>query len=91
MLDKEALIEEAETILEKHSLSHEDRVLWQRQLAVLSPEATLFFIDTFDNDAELLTLTTINMKKKIEADDDPQKIQKLIEEEKNELLRLLKT
>lgn len=89
MGNEKILIEKAEEIIQIHGLSDEDIIIWKKQLTVLSSDNLSLFIEIFENDSMLLILATKNMKKKLAAGNDPQKIQVVIDEEKKEIMALL--
>ena len=87
--DKEALLKKAFLILYDNGLSSDDMKLWESRLRDSSADAISLFIDTFENDKELLEMATDNLKKKIEAIKNPEKIQDVVQEEKDTLQRYL--
>ena len=87
--DKEVLLKKASLILYDNGLPSYDMKLWEGRLKDSSADAVSLFIDTFENDKELLEIATSNLKKKIAAIEDPKKIQDLVQEEKDTLEKYL--
>jgi len=86
MNNTQALIEHMEVILRKSTLSAEDKVLWVSRTNELPFEDIAFLIDIFENNEELLVSATTNLKKKIGAGNDLDKIKKVVEEERQEIM-----
>jgi hypothetical protein len=82
MQTKEEFILKAEAILKQGDLSSADMALWQGVFKDTSPAAISLFIDIMQDDATLLPFLTENLKKKIDAGADPDKINKIVEDER---------
>ncbi len=87
--DKNVLLKKANLILYEAGLQSSDMKLWGDKLKNNAVDTISLFIDTFENDKELLKMATSNLNKKVEAIGDPKKIQSLIKEEKETLEKYL--
>ena len=86
MESKEELIIKAKALLAESNVSAEGQSLWISRFEHVNTTALSLFLKVFAEDKELLGLATENLGKKLEAGDDPEKIKKLMEEEKAMLL-----
>ena len=91
MLTKEEFISNAEAILKQGNLSSADAALWHGVFESVSPAAISLFIDIAQDDTTLLPFLTENLKKKIDAGTDPEKINKIVEEERSKFQELAKS
>ncbi len=87
MEDKNIEFKDVQDILEKSPLSQEDKKLWLNRCENMPTEVLASFVSTFSDDAEMLISATETLKNKINAGDDIEKMKKIVEEEKIELLR----
>jgi len=87
--DKDILLKKANLILYEAGLQSSDMKLWGDKLKNSVVDTISLFIDTFENDKELLEMATNNLNKKVGAIGDPEKIQSLIKEEKETLEKYL--
>ncbi len=87
--DKDVLLKKANLILQDAKLQSSDMRLWENKLESSSVEIVSLFLDTFENDIELLKMATGNLKKKIGAVENSEKIKNLIQEEKEVLEKYL--
>lgn len=91
MQTKEEFISKAEAILKQGHLSSADIALWRDVFEKGSAAAVSLFIDIMQDDATMLPFLTENLKKKIDAGADPEKISKIVEEERLQFQELVKS
>lgn len=84
--------QQIQDILEKSSLSAEDRALWHERLESISDTYSYMFFDLFSEDMSGLPKATERMKEKIAAikANDPGKVAEIIREEYDELVEAAK-
>ncbi len=82
---REELIEKAQSIVDESQLEDFDKEMWHERFEELEDPAISLFIDMMAVEPDLLEIVTENVKKKVEAGDDVEKIKTIVEEEKDML------
>lgn len=85
----EKIQEKIEAIFESAGLSEEDRSLWMSRLSVAGDRAKMVFVESFSDDSESLAFFTRDLRSRIDAGDDPEKLAPILEEEKNYFKNIL--
>lgn len=81
MEDKNTLLAEARELLNKSSLTDEEKALWLSRLENAPMELIGMIIELFRDDDFLLPIMTNNLKKKIEAESNPSLYETIMMEE----------
>lgn len=76
------LDDQIQEIFERAGLSESDRELWLSRLSSVSERMKAVFVSIFSDDTELLRFFTGDLKNRIEAGDDQERLAKIIEDER---------
>jgi hypothetical protein len=71
-----------EELFTRANLPEDGRALWRARLAVDSERVKQVFIDTFAEDLEMLTFFTDDLRRRIAAGNDPEKLAAVLDEER---------
>lgn len=85
----EELRQKIEDIFESTGLSEEDRELWRSRLAASDVSFPRTFVTLFDEEREMLTFFTHDLRKRTEAGKDTEKLSSVLQEEKEYFATLL--
>jgi hypothetical protein len=69
-------------IFDAAGLSDDDRLLWLSRLSRSGERFQYFFIESFDGEPDMLEFFTSDLRKRIEAGNDPEKLFLVLAEEK---------
>jgi hypothetical protein len=77
-----ALDDHIERIFENAGLSEEDRALWRSRLASSDERMRAVFVSIFSDDTELLEFFTEDLRDRVAAGRDPEKLAGVLEKER---------
>lgn len=86
---EEELQKKIEAVFVSAGLSEMDKCLWLSRLSLAGERAQRVFVEAFSEDSEMLVFFTRDLRNRIEAGDDPQKLAPILEEEKGYFKDLL--
>lgn len=85
----EDLREKIEDIFEGAGLSEEDRALWSARLSASDDSFSRAFVTLFDTERGMLGFFTDDLRKRIEAGNDHEKLSSVLREEKEYFANIL--
>ena len=89
--DKRSVDERVEEIFERTGLPEDGRALWRARLSASSDRVKLVFVETFSDDVEMLLFFTDDLRKRIDAGNDPEKLKVVLDGEKEYFAGVLST
>ncbi|HWQ59700.1 MAG TPA: hypothetical protein VN420_00945 [Candidatus Fimivivens sp.] len=90
MENKQNSKEKVEDILAASGLSDDDRALWAGRLSEADPSMRGAFVESFEDDYDLLRFFTGDLRRRIEAGNDRQKLDEVLTAEKSFFAERLK-
>ena len=88
-MDSQGARERAKKLIRESPLGADDQKFWEEHSKTLSAIQLAFFADVIEDDPSLLPYITENLKKKIAAGRDPEKIRAVVAEEEAQLQKFL--
>lgn len=85
MPPREDLMKRAKDIIDSSPLDESDKNMWHERFEKLEDASIILFIDMMTVEPDLLEVVTDNVKKKVDAGRDSQKIKTIVEEEREML------
>lgn len=85
----EALREKIENIFEGAGLSEEDRALWLARLSTSDDSFSRAFVMLFDEERGMLGFFTNDLRKRVEAGNNAEKLSSVLQEEKEYFANIL--
>ena len=87
--NQQSLLEQVLSIIESSSLDEEDKKLLTERVPFLSVEVQETLVKIHQEDPEFLGMMVENLKLKLDAQDNPDKIAEIVEKERAELTRIM--
>lgn len=91
LISEEEFNEKLERMFERAGLNEEDRGLWRAKLADAGEYVRRMFIDVFSQDRDLLVFFTGNLRKRLAAQGDREKLDEIVNEEQAYFAGLMKS
>lgn len=82
---RDDLMKRANDIINSSPLDESDKNMWHERFEKLEDASIILFIDMMTVEPDLLEVVTDNVKKKVDAGRDSQKIKTIVEEEREML------
>ncbi|NTW14382.1 MAG: hypothetical protein HGA31_05125 [Candidatus Moranbacteria bacterium] len=89
MKDERKIQEEIDRIFNDAELSLEDRILWLERLTHAGEYVRRIFVESFDGESSLLRFFTGDLRKRIAAGNDRDRINEVLAEEKAYFMGML--
>lgn len=84
-----SLDDHMEKIFDKAGLSEDDRALWRSRLSAADERMRAVFVGIFSGDADLLPFFTEDLRDRVAAGRDPEKLAKVLEKEREHFRSVL--
>lgn len=88
-MSKDELLKEALNIINESGLSNDDKVMWREHLSVANTRLLKMIIDTISSGNNVIEAATKSLKEKMKTEGDREKLQIVINTEKDEIKSIL--